>query len=182
MDKKYNLNKFSHSLTPDESINVNINIKSFVEKLDVNKFINFYKVSNLWTGRFFIKRIINKIFKYQIKKKMVWDKNFWNLIDIRIFNTKVTIDKNLDLEKNLVNKTTNKRYKDIIKYKNFLLKEKNLGMPLYITGNSLNILGAKFQSNEVFILDGSRRLAANIILGKNPQIIIIEPKNKFNGE
>jgi len=111
---------------------------------------------------------------------MVWDKNFWNLIDIRIFNTKVTIDKNLDLEKILAHKTTKKRYKDIIKYKNFLLEEKNLGMPLYITGNSLNILGAKFQSNQVFILDGSRRLAANIILGKNPQIIIIEPKNKFN--
>ena len=54
MDKKYNLNKFSHSLTSDESINVNINIKSFVEELDVNKFINFYKVSNLWTGRFFM--------------------------------------------------------------------------------------------------------------------------------
>ena len=55
-------------------------------------------------------------------------------------------------------------------------------MPLYIMGNSLNILGAKLQSNQVFILDGSRRLAANIILGKNPQIIIIEPKNKFNGK
>ena len=54
-------------------------------------------------------------------------------------------------------------------------------MPLYIMGNSLNIL-VKLQSNQVFILDGSRRLAANIILGKNPQIIIIEPKNKFNGK
>ena len=113
MDKKYNLNKFSHSLTSDESINVNINIKSLVEELDVNKFINFYKVSNLWTGRFFIKRIINKIFKYQIKKKMVWDKNFWNLIIIIILNKKVTIDKNLTDNSSRSNATIIQLKKDI---------------------------------------------------------------------
>ena len=76
MDKKYNLTQFSHSLTLDQSINVNIKIKSCLEELDVNEFINFYKISNFWTGKFFIKRIINKIFKYQIKKKMIWNKNF----------------------------------------------------------------------------------------------------------
>ncbi|MAZ67886.1 MAG: hypothetical protein CMG49_00575 [Candidatus Marinimicrobia bacterium] len=182
MDKKYNLTQFSHSLTLDQSINVNIKIKSCLEELDVNEFINFYKISNFWTGKFFIKRIINKIFKYQIKKKMIWNKNFWSLVNIRVFNTSMSINENLDLEKVLIHKTSNKRYSDIIKYKNFLLKDKNMGMPLYITGKSLNILGAKFRSNEVFILDGSRRLSANIILGKNPQIIIIEAKNKLNEE
>ena len=105
-----------------------------------------------------------------------------SLVNIRVFNTSMSINENLDLEKVLIHKTSNKRYRDIIKYKNFLLKDKNMGMPLYITGKSLNILGAKFRSNEVFILDGSRRLSANIILGKNPQIIIIEAKNKLNEE
>ena len=60
-----------------------------------------------------------------------------------------------------------------------MLKNTNIGNPLYITSEFLNLLGAKISINEVFILDGSRRLTANILINKNPDILIIESKKKF---
>ena len=57
-----------------------------------------------------------------------------------------------------------------------MLKNTNIGNPLYITSECLNLLGAKISINEVFILDGSRRLTANILINKNPDIVIIESK------
>ena len=40
----------------------------------------------------------------------------------------------------------------------------------------MKFLGANVQSDDIFILDGSRRLIANIMNNKNPNILLIESK------
>ena len=182
MDKEFNLANFKHYITQDCSLSVNIELKSLNTILDVNTFIKSYKISNLWSGKFFIKRLIKKIFKYKIKKKINWDKKFWDLVEIKSYKTNIYTDEtsDIELEKIFSDKTTTKRFNDILKYKNLLLKNTNIGNPLYITSECLNLLGAKISINEVFILDGSRRLTANILINKNPDIVIIESKNLKN--
>ena len=40
----------------------------------------------------------------------------------------------------------------------------------------MKYLGANIESDNIFILDGSRRLIANIMNNKNPNILLIELK------
>ena len=69
---------------------------------------------------------------------------------------------------------------NIIPFKNYqkLIAEGNIfPPPLYISGRSLNYLGAKVDNDILYILDGSRRLTAHILNRKNPKIILIEMKD-----
>ena len=82
-----------------------------------------------------------------------------------------------DLKKvqfNIQKKTETGRYSDIKKYQELIIKGFDLGNPLYISGNCLNYLGATIESNNIYILDGSRRLIANINNNLSPQILLIE--------
>ena len=54
---------FKQFLTRDNSIVVNIKLKKYISNIPIDIFIKEYKISNLWKGKFFIKRLINKIFK-----------------------------------------------------------------------------------------------------------------------
>ena len=63
-----------------------------------------------------------------------------------------------------------------MKYKELILSDCNLNHPLYITGRALNHLGADISNDKVFILDGSRRLVANVFAKINPDILIIDLK------
>ena len=52
-----------------------------------------------------------------------------------------------------------------------------MGEPLYITSKALNMIGGNMKDDKVFILDGSRRLVANILNKTNPNIILIDLKD-----
>ena len=74
------------------------------------------------------------------------------------------------------NKNVNsKRLKDIEKYQQYINEGINIGLPLYITSDCIKFLGEDEDStnNKAFILDGSRRLMANIFNGINPNILIM---------
>ena len=64
-------------------------------------------------------------------------------------------------------------------------KGTNLSCPLYITGECLNYLGANIDNNELFLLDGSRRISANLLLNINKIIwsniscLVISDENLF---
>ena len=55
-------------------------------------------------------------------------------------------------------------------YKNLLYNGVDLGSPLYITSQCLNLLGTDVSKNKFYILDGSRRLVAYTMLNMNPKI------------
>ena len=61
---------------------------------------------------------------------------------------------------------TKKRFDDIKKYKELIKKDVNLNYPLFISGKVLNILGADTHDNDIYFLDGTRRLLANILNDK----------------
>ena len=157
-----------------ESI-VDIQLLEIIESLDIKIVINEYKISNFFKGKFFIKRLINKIFKYKLNKKMIWNSIFWD--SVKILNIKISIKKSAALTKETLESHIEKKYKknrvqNIYYYKNILDKIKN--PPLYIDGYSLNILGADTKPHNVFMLDGARRIIAHLLNGnKNINIYLI---------
>ena len=63
---------------------LNINLLKYLQTKNTSKFVQNYKISNFWKGKYFIKRLINKIFKYKLNLRMIWDSKFWDKIDIQI--------------------------------------------------------------------------------------------------
>jgi len=136
-------------------------------KIYVSDFIRSYIVSNFWKGKFFIKNLIKRIFKYRLKEKFIWNRTFWNQINILNMDYNYTLPENIpDLEtlKAYLEKNTKpKRLKDIQKYQELIKNNVDINLPLFISGKALNLLGAIAKDNELFFLDGSRRLLANIL-------------------
>ena len=166
---------FKQHITPDRTVSVDIELKSILKNIEANEFIKSYKISNIWRGEFFIKKIINKVFKYQLQIPMNWKEDFWKSVRINLMDTNLNINTN-NLSSILENKTTKKRFKDIKKYQD-LITHTDMGPPLYITGRALNIIGSNIPNKEIFILDGSRRLVANILNNTNPNVLIIDKKD-----
>ena len=173
------MHNFRQKIIPNSSINLEIEILSIIENIDLNKFLKTYKISNLWNGKFFIKRIIKKIFKYQLSSNIKWNNNFWDLITVNLVSIDINVNTN-NLITQLENYANKKRYDDIKKYKKLLLK-KDMGNPLYITGKALNLIGAKIKNDDIYILDGSRRLVANILNHSKLNILLIDTKENSIG-
>ena len=53
------MNKFNQHITPDHTMSIDIELKSVIKKIEVSDFIKKYKISNIWKGKFFIKKLIN---------------------------------------------------------------------------------------------------------------------------
>ena len=54
---------FKQILVKKSNILIDIELVNLIKIIPTDKFIKEYKISNFWTGKFFIKRLINKIFK-----------------------------------------------------------------------------------------------------------------------
>ena len=172
------MNKYNQYITPDKTISIDIELKSVIKEIEITDFTKNYKISNIWKGKFFIKKLINKIFKYQLHTPIKWTSNFWDSIKIELIDINIFIKENklsLELEK----KTTKKRFQDIKKYQK-MLTQIDMGEPLYITSRALNIIGANLKEDKIFILDGSRRLVANILNNTNPNIVIVDFKDSHH--
>jgi len=164
--KKYIFSKLGRTET---IINLHFNNNDY--QIPFSKFIKEYKISNFYKGKFFLKRLIKKIFKYKIKNKIIWKNFFWNHIKINLIDVKIDFSKNFtsfkEFEIHLKEEYNNKRLIDIYKYKKIIEEQKNIDFPLYITGECINFLGGNVLSNELFMLDGSRRLIATALCKKD---------------
>ena len=78
------------------------------------------------------------------------------------------------LESLIKERTLTNRFQDIKKYQNLINNNIDIGPLLYITGGAINYLGGNVKKDELFILDGSRRLVANLLLELSPEIFIVE--------
>lgn len=111
---------------------------------------------------------------------MIWNKKIWDKIKIKKFKTVIS-DKDIENTKASIQiKTSSSRYYDIKKYQKLIAEKNDLGNPLYITGKTLHYLGASTKEDSIFILDGSRRLIANMLNNINPDILLIDLKDKNN--
>ena len=173
------MNKLNFSLLGETESLILINIlDQQSNKLELATFIKNYKISNFFKGKFFIIRLIKKIFKYKLITKFSWEKNFWDKINITCVNASISTKKYDEFELFLKQKYSKKRIKNITKYKKIIENGADLGPPLYITGACLNFLGAKTENNKLFMLDGSRRLLSLALAKKkSTKILIINLKN-----
>jgi len=144
--------------------------------INTKYFLNNYKISNFLWGKWILKRLINRVFKRRINQKMIWNKSFWNKIEVILIKAEIPRNKFLDtqaLEMKIKPEVKEKRFKDIKNYKKKLIEGNKFPPPLYISGKSLNFLGATIDKNSLYILDGSRRLTAHILNRINPEILIL---------
>ena len=146
--------------------------------LVVNEFISTYKISNLWKGKFFIKKLVKRIFKYRLKSPMIWDSNIWDIMkiyeleyDYKFPDSINSVD---ELYLELSKSDTKKRFNDINKYKELIKEGVDLNLPLFISGKTLNFIGGNVDDSAIYFLDGTRRLLANILNGgnKNKAVLI----------
>ncbi len=111
---------------------------------------------------------------------MIWNKKIWENIKIKRFKTVIS-DKDIkNTQSNIQIKTSASRYSDIKKYQKLIAENNDIGSPLYITGRALNYLGSSIKKDSIFILDGSRRLVASMLNNINPDIVLIDLKDKNN--
>jgi len=179
-----NLNKYKLNNSGKTESIIKLELLNNIELINVNAFIKNYKISNFFKGFFFVKRLIKKIFKYKLKVKMTWDIKFWEKIKICIYEVKITYSNsnknNIKLVDYLKNNFNSKRLKDINNYQEQLNKNINLDFPLLIDSKSLSMLGANVSENQLFILDGSRRIIANLLNNKKKVKIYIIIKKCIN--
>ena len=173
------INSYNYSIdkTGITESNLEINLISNLNRVNVNSFIKRYKVSNFFKGKYFLKRLIKKIFKYKIKKNMIWIDSFWDDVNIYIIESKIQFlspNNNDQAMKDYIKlHFSKKRLKDIFKYKNMLEKNISLDYPLFIDGYSLNMLGSNSNNKKLFMLDGSRRIIASLLCKKQVQKIYL---------
>ena len=169
---------FNHYITRDKKISININFESIIKEINLSDFIKSYKISNFWKGKFFLKKLIKKVFKYQLLIPIQWNNHFWDNITVQLMKTKVDSEINYStLESMIKSKTTPSRFRDIKKYQRLMNKGEEMPPLLYITGKCINYLGGTVKNEDVFILDGSRRLVANILNNNSPEILLINLEN-----
>ena len=116
------INEYSLSNMGKTEEFISIDLIKILQKIDAKKFVKNYKISNFWKGKFFIKRLINKIFKYKLNQKMIWNPRFWDEINIQVIKSKIYFKKEIYNDE-FMSKLTPKRKKDILKYKEY--SEKN---------------------------------------------------------
>ena len=66
------------------------------------------------------------------------------------------------------------------KYQSLLKSGHDLGYLLFISGSCINYLGGDADNNDIFMLDGARRLYAHILNESNPNILFIDLKTNSN--
>ena len=170
--------KFNKSVVGVRGYALYIEYLKIVKNINVNYFLKNYKISNIWWGKWIIRRLISKIFRKRIYAKMNWKNLFWDKIEILLIETIIEKKKysDTDIENKIKAETKVNRFSDIKKYQSLFENGGKLPPPLYITGNCLNYLGANVDKDLLYILDGSRRLTAHILNGDSPNILIIELK------
>jgi len=151
-------------------ITLNLVVNEDIE-ISTIEFISNYKISNFWKGKFFIKKLIKRVFKYRLKRLMIWDNKIWNVMKVYSLSYDYKFPKNInnldELYIELSKDGRKNRLNDIKKYKELFKKDINLNYPLFISGKALNFIGGKVDNDSVYFLDGKRRLLANILNGGN---------------
>ena len=61
---------------------VTIFFKNSILSTDIVSFLSFYRFTKFRRGKYFLKRLINRIITKQLNQKMLWKRNFWDKIKV----------------------------------------------------------------------------------------------------
>ena len=136
-----------------------------------------YKIGRYFSGKFFVRRLIRKIFKYKLTQQLRWKKTFWE--NLKIYKVQCSLTHNelqtlgLTIENYIQIHFNPKRVESIVKYQRLLSSGHQFDYPLYITGKALNYLGGTVETDRLYMLDGARRIIARLLNKENPIMIYI---------
>ena len=161
---------------------ISIVLCEIISTVAITEFLSHYKFSKLKSGKFFLRRLIKRVFNNKSDSIFVWDNSFWENNVIYKVASKVQYHNDirvLSIEQKLAASQNDRRMRDILQYKKIISENIELGFPIYIQGSSLNVLGGDFPNNSLYQIDGSRRLMAYILNEKQKlDIWLISPKVK----
>ena len=154
---------------------VMISFKNSILSTDIVSFLSFYHFTKFKRGKYFLKRLINRIITKQLNQKMLWKRNFWDKIKVEKREISIeycNTDTNNIILDFLNSNQSSRRMKNIVHYTSLIKDNIDLGFPIYTTGACLNILGPKIlNSEDLFIVDGSRRLWSYILNRKKKMYV-----------
>jgi hypothetical protein len=144
-----------------------ISFGSNVLSKDIVSFLSSYRFSRFKRGKYILKRLLSKIINKQLDQQMIWKNDFWTKIKVEKIEVTIKYNKensNQIIENFLNDNQSPKRMKNIIYYNSLIKDNIDLGYPLYIMGDCLNILvNESVAASDLFQVDGSRRLWANML-------------------
>ncbi|GAB6113471.1 glycosyltransferase [Desulfomicrobium salsuginis] len=137
--------------------------------------LNNYEIRDIGIGFNAIAKIINHIFQTKLKKNILWNDSIFQkcvvveakskIIDIKSNKTYSKLKpKSLhDINRYFESKEHTTRSSDINKYKKLIINNNILPPPLFISGETLNNLGANINPYSIYMIDGARRICAHAI-------------------
>jgi len=132
-----------------------------------------YLFSNVKTGLNPLKRLFRKTVEKKLDRKFKWSKKIWQEVIVVPISGKLVIAEELkidveleELERFLRKNLKKSRADDILKYRKKYLSGEDLGPPIFTTGAVLNRLGGHVDSENIFQIDGARRMLAMALAGK----------------
>ena len=70
------------SISSNSNDYIQIDITLANEIVPTSEFIDNYIISNYWSGKFFIKKLIKRLFKHKINQQFIWDNKFFDKMSI----------------------------------------------------------------------------------------------------
>ena len=156
MSKYADINFYFGNKTPVITLKLGKEIR--IEEID--KFLQHYQFSKLKRGRFFLKRLIKKIIIKKHFSQIAINSNFWKKNEVKLVQILIKYNGNNAIEmvkKSLSSNQGGRRINNIEKYAKLVKNNIDLGFPLYIQRECLDVNGPPIQ------LDGARRLMANVL-------------------
>jgi len=138
------------SVVPIEHIKTIIDSKTLVKNYNFSRFGSSY---------FATKRLISKIFTQKLECPIKWKNSFWRDTKVVLLKCKINFIDN----DNSIGMIKNNRIKNIKKYVKKINQGVDLGNPLYISGDVLNMIGGSINPYEIYMIDGARRIIAHAL-------------------
>lgn len=151
--------------------------------------LNDYPIRDFGTGLQAVERIIQHIFANKLRTPLQKREDFWlrsvvvklhcKLADAHTGKpfAKLAEADLAHFRESFLAKEGAVRGKDILAYREQVLRGDELGLPLYISGAALNYLGAAVDPLAIFMIDGARRISALAIIPRQHldiNLIILE--------
>lgn len=150
-------------------VKVNANTQSVYQAL------KDYEISEIGSGLEAVKAIFQHIITNKLQGKMKWDEKLWNsfvVLTVQCELKDIVSNQSFDVLKPKTIKDIStdffqtegaEREQCILSYANLLKSGQNLGMPLYVSGHILQLLGGNAEPNTLFMVDGARRITASAL-------------------
>lgn len=137
-----------------------------------------YAIKPFGVGLPVMEKIIRHIFQKKLKSNCSWTDDVWQNTYVVTLDCKLVVRETGqlcselkansfdDVSLEFAKQEGAERESHALEYAQKLKAGEDLGFPLYVSGKVLNTLGANISDNEMYMLDGARRIGASVLAHK----------------